>query len=124
MALTRFDTTLEYSPQVLEFIVYDEFGVPKNLGSSSALFTVNRIDGTGTYSTSVSIESIVEDGTITNNAHINVTTDMSTYTQYYNSVHKDGDADYSFDDPVWEHTYSIVVGNNTIIAGRLNMVKV
>ena len=109
MAKSHYNATLEYAPNVLEFWMYDDDDVAINF-DTPLTYSMSRIDNpTKTY-------SVV--GTVSGNyATFSVNPPKATLSA-------SGDQLYSYDEPVYEHIYSVRSATKVYISGKLNMVQV
>ena len=109
MAKSHYNAMLEYAPNVLEFWMYDDDDVAINF-DSNLVYSITRIDDdTKTYSA----PGVV----VGNHATFSVNPTKA-------ALHKTGDQLYSYDEPVYEHIYSVKSPTKVYISGKLNMVQV
>jgi len=118
MALVRHNTTLEYANNIVQISNYNELGEAENFPNSPVTLTISRVDGVGTA------HSL--DGDVTGN--------IATFSIVWssggsggsdlNTVYSSADNNYAYDDPVYEHTYSISDSDQTYVYGKLNLVSI
>ena len=109
MAKANYNGMLEYAPNVLEFWMFDENDVAINF-DSELRYSITRIDdSTKTYS----VLGVVSGNHVT----FNVNPPKET-------LYKAGDKLFSYDEPVYEHIYSVKSPNRVYIGGKLNMIQV
>lgn len=109
MAKSNYNFTLEYATNTLEFWMYDDNDVEIPF-ESGVVFSVSRMDDpTKTYSA----------GGVSSGNHATFIVTPSKATLY-----KSGDDLYSYDEPVYEHIFSVRSPNNVYISGKLNLVQV
>lgn len=108
MSKAIYNSTLEYSPNVVEFWLNDEDDMPINF-SGSVTFNIQRIDAASvTYSVQ---------GVVTAN-HVKFSINPPKVT-----LSRTGDDLFSYDIPSYEHIYSVRSSDTTYIIGKLNMVQ-
>lgn len=108
MAQVRYNGTLEYATNTLVFTRTDEIGRPLDF-NSNITFSISRIDN----------ENVIEEwnGSVEGNVATIIVTPS-------NSLYKDGDKVYDYDNPTYEHVYSLKDGLNVYMCGKLNLIKV
>ncbi len=109
MAKANYNASLEYAPNKVEFWMYGDNDEPINF-DGLLTYSISRIDDpTKTYSTTAlpSANYVV--------FSVNPNKDM---------LSKEGDCLYSYDEPIYEHIYSVRSNNTVYISGKLNMLQV
>ena len=109
MARANHNASLEYAPNKVEFWMYDEDNVPIDF-DGVLTYSISRIDDdTKTYSTTAT--------PVGNYVVFNINP-----TKAVLSV--PGDCLYSYDEPVYEHIFSVRSATTVYISGKLNMLQV
>lgn len=108
MSKAIYNSTLEYSPNVVEFWLNDEDDMPINF-SGVVVFSIQRIDDSNS---SYSVQGVVTDN------HVKF-----SISPPKNTLSKTSDDLFSYDIPSYEHIYSVRSPDTTYIIGKLNMVQ-
>ena len=108
MSKAIYNSTLEYSPNVVEFWLNDEDDMPINF-SGAVTFNIQRIDDS---SSTYSVQGVVTD----NHVKFSINPPKATLS-------RTGDDLFSYDIPNYEHIYSVRSSDTTYIIGKLNMVQ-
>ena len=108
MSKVIYNATLEYSPNKLEFWMYDKDETPINF-DPGLKFTIGRIDDD-------SVKYEVMGTTLANKAVFDINPTKSLLA-------REGDDLFSYDEPVYEHYFSVKSYDNVYIVGKLNMVQ-
>ena len=116
MAYAKYNTSLEYSANVLEFWNTNDNEVAEafDLGTT---FSIRRSD----TEESIEVSAIAEDSA---SGYIKFALDLSEGTTNYDILHDEDDQDYDYDRPNYDHVYSLKSPTRTYLIGKLNMVKV
>lgn len=109
MAKSNYNAMLEYARNTLEFWMYDDNDVPINFDTPLTWSMSRMDDETKTYSVQ---------GTVVGNHATFVVEPTKT------NLYKAGDKLYSYDEPVYEHIFSVRSADKVYISGKLNMVQV
>ena len=110
MALASYNATLEYATNTIEFWLYDDANAPVSFNANTKL-SIERLDDSSMFQEFV--------GSVSGNK---VT---FTVNPLESVLYKTGDDLYSYDDPKYEHIYSVKAdGVETYLMGKLNLVKV
>lgn len=108
MAYVYHNITLEYAPNVLEFWLYDDAGgeIPFD---GNTTFSMERVDGTSSvYSVAGSVAGNKVTFSVNPPAYLKAT----------------GDTLYDFDDPSYDHIFTIRSSQRVYINGKANLVEV
>ena len=108
MSKAIYNSTLEYAPNVVEFWLNDEDGMPINFNKTVS-FNIQRIDNS---SSTYSVQGVVTD----NHVKFSINPPKATLSRA-------GDDLFSYDIPNYEHIYSVRSSDTTYIIGKLNMVQ-
>jgi hypothetical protein len=116
MALSKHDTSMTYSVNVLEFWNVDGNGVHQPFPAGT-VFTISRIDNEAAKRT-FNITATAEDN------GIRFTVDLSPGTAAYTTLFNVNDSVYDYKAATFDHVYSLKSGEETYLYGRLNLLKV
>lgn len=108
MSKVIYNATLEYSPNKLEFWMYDKDETPINF-DPGLKFSIGRIDDN-------SVKYEVIGTTLANKAVFDINPTKALLA-------KEGDDLFSYSEPVYEHYFSVKSNSNVYIVGKLNMVQ-
>lgn len=116
MALAKFDTSLTYSVNVVEFWNLDTVGEPVEFAAGTAMY-ISRIDDP--------TKTITIHPAATDVGYVKFTVDLTGTHKLI--LKKDTDSVYDYNSPVFDHIYSVKatgVGGNTYVYGKLNILEV
>lgn len=108
MSKVIYNATLEYAPNTLEFWMYDSDELPINF-DSGVTFNIGRLDDAAVVYT---VAGVVTDNKV-----------VFSVNPTKAALHKDSDDLFSYNEPAYEHFFSVKSGQNVYIVGKLNMVQ-
>jgi hypothetical protein len=108
MAFVKYNTTLEYATNTVEFTLYDDTGNPVNF-EGTVTFNIRRIDD---EANSYSVNGTVNTNTV-------------TFTVTPPATLKGADDKlFNYDSPEYSHIYSVKSGNKVYIIGKVALLEV
>ena len=109
MAKANYNASLEYAPNKVEFWMYGDNDEPINF-DGMLTYSISRIDDpTKKYSVTATPSE--------NYVMFNINPNKAILS-------KEGDCLYSYDEPVFEHIYSVRSASTVYISGNVNMLQV